>query len=179
MRCGAGAIVCAKGPGKFAAQWALKKLGQVGLRDIKIRTESEHSIVELAQEVKKLRVRKSLLEVAPEADHEAIGGVECLHRVIQDWPKFQVEKNLSVALRTRMATTTWLVRHTNCIIFRFAMNKNFKTAKHFRLHGKNYSSTMVNLYEAVLAPKPEDVSAGRKTSKWDSRWRVGNVDWQN
>ena len=33
--------------------------------------------------------------------------------------------------------------------------------------------TMVNLFETVLARRAEDVLERRKTSKWDSRWRVG------
>ena len=49
VRCGAGTIVEKKGPVKFAAQWALKKLDQFGLSDAKIRTDSERSIVALAQ----------------------------------------------------------------------------------------------------------------------------------
>ena len=31
----------------------------------------------------------------------------------------------------------------------------------------------MNLFETVLARRAEDVLEGRKTSKWDSRWRVG------
>ena len=31
----------------------------------------------------------------------------------------------------------------------------------------------MNLFEMVLARRPEDVVQGRKTSKWESRWRLG------
>jgi hypothetical protein len=71
-----------------------------------------------------------------------------------------------------MATSAWLVRHASWANYRRTMSKAFKTAAHFRVHGKNYSGTLVNLFETALARQAED-SAGRKTSKWDSRWHVG------
>ncbi len=87
--------------------------------------------------------------------------------------KFQVKQNLNVGLITDMATTTLFVRHSSWIIFRFAMNKNFKTAAPFKVHCKNYSGTMLNLIETILARRAEDAPAGRMTSKSDSRRRVG------
>ncbi len=32
---------------------------------------------------------------------------------------------------------------------------------------------MVNLFETVLARRAEEVVAGRPTSKWESRWKMG------
>jgi hypothetical protein len=83
-----------------------------------------------------------------------------------------VEKNLSLILRTGMATTTWLVRRACWLTHKLGMSKIFKTAAHVRVHGKNNIGTLVNLLETVLALRPVDASGGRKKSNWDSRWRV-------
>ena len=73
MRCGAGTVVERKCVTKFAAHWTLKNFEQFGLVDVKIRTDPEHSIVAVAQEIRKLRTQKTLVEATPEADHQAIG----------------------------------------------------------------------------------------------------------
>ncbi len=59
VRCGAGTVVEKKGVTKFAVQWTLKKFKQFGLVDVKIRTDPEHSIVAVAQEIRKLRTHKT------------------------------------------------------------------------------------------------------------------------
>ncbi len=64
-----------KGAGRFPVQWVIKKLEQFGIGEVKIRTDAEHAIVALAREVTKQRQQRTLLETAPEADHQAIGGV--------------------------------------------------------------------------------------------------------
>ncbi len=87
--------------------------------------------------------------------------------------KLQVEKNLDIKLKAEAATATWLGRHASWIIYRFAMSKIKKSTAHFRAHHKNYSGTMVNLFETVLARRAEDVVESRRTSKWESRWKMG------
>ena len=42
LHCGAGTVVERKGATRFAVQWILKKLEQFGLKDIRLRTDSEH-----------------------------------------------------------------------------------------------------------------------------------------
>ena len=119
IRCGAGTVVEKKEITKFAVQWTLKKFEQFGLVDVKIRTDPEHSIVAVVQEIRKLRTQKTLVEATPEADHQAIGGVERFHRTMQDQLralKLQVELNLEISLKADMATTKWLVRHASWII---------------------------------------------------------------
>ena len=176
VRCGAGTVIERKGATRFAVQWILKKLEQFGVKGMKIRTDSEHAIVALAREVKRLHPRDVVLEVAPEADHQAVGGVERFHRILQDQVralKFQAEKNLGLTLKSDAATTKWLVRHASWIIFRFLTSKTLKSTGYYRVYHKNYSGTMVNLFETVLARRAEEVVAGRRTSKWDSRWKMG------
>ena len=158
IRCGAGTVVEKKGVTKFAVQWTLKKLEQFGLVDVKIRTDPEHSIVAVAQEIRKLRTQKTLVEATPEADHQAIGGVERFHRTMQDQLralKLQVELNLEILLKADMATTKWLVRHASWIIFRLAQNTTLKSTAYFRVFNKNYSGTMVNLFEMMLTKSVE------------------------
>ena len=121
---------------------------QFALTNVKLRTDPEHSIMALAQQVRKLREHKTLGETTPEADHEAIGGVERFHRTMQDQLralKMQAETNLQMTLKADMATTKWLVRHASWIIYRFAVNRFYKSTAYFRVHGKNYSGTMVHL----------------------------------
>ena len=96
IRCGAGTVVEKKGVTKFAVQWTLKKFEQFGLVDVRIRTDPEHSIVAFAQEIRQLCAQRTLVEATPEADHQAIGGVERFHRTMQDHLrdlKLQVELN--------------------------------------------------------------------------------------
>jgi hypothetical protein len=59
---------------KFAAQWTSKRINQFDLNDVKISTDSEPSVMALAQEV------ETLLEDASEADHHAIS-VGPFHRM--------------------------------------------------------------------------------------------------
>ena len=149
---------------------------QFALTDVKLRTDPEHSIVALAQQARKLREYKTLIETTPEADHQAIGGFERFHRTMQDQTRAlrrQAEANLQMTLKAEMATTKWLVRHASWIMYRFGINRFYKSTAYFRVHGKNYSGTMVHLSETVLARRAEDVREGRKTSKWNTRWRVG------
>ena len=176
VRSGAGTVVEKKGATRFAVQWTIKKMEQFGLKDVKMRTDAEHAITALAKEIKRQRQGVTNLQVAPEADHQAIGGVERFHRIMQDQMralKMQVETNLGVILKADAATTKWLVRHAAWIIFRFANSKILKSTAYFRVFHKNFSGTLVNLFETVLARKAEDATEGRRTSKWDSRWRIG------
>ena len=53
LHCGAGTVVERKGATRFAVQWILKKLEQFGLKDMRLRTDSEHAIVAVAREVKR------------------------------------------------------------------------------------------------------------------------------
>ena len=176
LKCVASTVVEKKGAVKFAVQWILKKLEQLALTELKIRTDSEHSITALAQQVRRQREQKTLVEQAPEADHQAIGGVERFHRVMQDQLRalrMQADIDLNTTLKAEMATTKWLVRHASWVIFRYFVNRACRSTAYFRVYGKNYSGTMVHLFETVLARRAEDVQQGRRTSKWDSRWRVG------
>ena len=105
-----------------------------------------------------------------------MGGVERFRRILQDQMralKLQTERNLNITMKAEAATTKWLVRHASWIIYRFAVNRFYKSTAYFRVHGKNYSGTMVHLFETVLARRAEDAQEGRKASKWDSRWRIG------
>ena len=130
----------------------------------------------LAREVSKQRPQRTLLETAPEVDHQAIGGVERYHSVMQDQIralKLQVEVDFNMKLNVAVAAAKWLVRHAAWIQHRFSNSSELKTTGFFRVHNKNYAGAIVNLFEMVLARRPEEVSHGRKTSKWDSRWRLG------
>ena len=84
LRVGSGTVVEKKGAGRFPVQWVIKKLEQFGVGDTTIRTDAEHSIVAVAKAVASQRTQRTLLETAPEADHQAIGGVERYHRALQD-----------------------------------------------------------------------------------------------
>ena len=133
-------------------------------------------IVAVAKAVASQRTQRTLLETAPEADHQAIGGVERDHRALQDQVrvlKLQVEADFIVKLSVSMAASKWSVRHAAWILYRFAKSSELKSTGFYRIHNKNYAGAVVNLFEMVLARRPEDVVQGRKTSKWESRWRLG------
>ena len=110
-------------------QWVMK-LGQFGIGEAKIRTDAEHAIVARAREVTKQRQQRTLVETAPEADHQAIRGVERYHRALQDQAralKLQVEVDFNVKLNVAVAAAKWLVRHAAWIQHRFAISSELKT----------------------------------------------------
>lgn len=122
------------------------------MKDVKLHNDSEHAIVAMAHEVKRLREPSTVLEVTPEAGRQAIGGVERFHRILQNQTralKLQTDKKLNIATNAEAATTKWLVRHDSWIIYRFMPNKTLKSTASYRVHHKNYSGTLVNLLEIV------------------------------
>ena len=63
-----------------------------------------------------------MLEEAPIASHQSLGGVERFHRWVQEMlrtHKHQLEMALGIPLEANVGLASFLVRHCSWLIFRF------------------------------------------------------------
>ncbi len=68
----------------------------MGIENWRLRTDPEESMVAVAKQMQHKWMSKMILEKAPVASHQSIGGVERYHRMLQDEVrtiKLECEKN--------------------------------------------------------------------------------------
>ena len=77
-------VVPTKGPEKYPTAWVVKRLQKWGLKNVRLRTDPESSIMALAKAVSATGPDVVLLEAAPVQSHHSIGPVERAHRLLQE-----------------------------------------------------------------------------------------------
>ena len=121
-------------------RWITLKLAEFGLRDVRLRSDLEPSARALAEAVRRRRSEKTILEAAPEASHQAIGGVERFHRTVQDQVralKLEAEEKIHVEIAPDSKAATWIIRHASWLLMRYAENRDLRSTMHFRIKGTN------------------------------------------
>ncbi len=105
-----------KGPDRYAVAWVLKRLQKLGLREIRLRTDPEASIVALAKAVVSTSPFAVKLETTPVQSHQSIGHVQRAHRILQEQiraSKLEIESHVNMKLKLTVPLGSWLVRHAS------------------------------------------------------------------
>ncbi|CAE8735976.1 unnamed protein product [Polarella glacialis] len=104
---GAATVVQTKGPELFAISWLLKWLDQLGLEEVMLRLEPEEALRAVAEKIRAMRQKKTLIQEAPVRSSQSVGGVSRYQRSLE-------------AATPGDAIVTWMVRHAAWMLAMFA-----------------------------------------------------------
>ncbi|CAE8619652.1 unnamed protein product [Polarella glacialis] len=173
---GAATVVQSKGPELYAVSWLVNWLDQLGLEDVTLHIDPEAALRAVAERVRALRQKRTLIQETPVRSPQSIGGVSRYQRSLQEQIRalrLQLEESLNSEIDVEDAIVTWIVRHAAWLLARFAPWRD-GAAPYTRHRGAPYRGKVVEFGEYVLAMNPEGYWRGaQRTSKFDSRWLGG------
>jgi hypothetical protein len=163
-----------KGVHSFVTDWCVKRLDDMQMGDIRLRTDQDSSVRALAQKIKEgRRYNQTLCEESALASHQSLGGAERFHRLIQEQCRVMrttLEENLHLKIAATEGFGSWLVRHASWTLFRFHAPRDTGRTAFTAVRGHPYTGEVVVFGEAVMARRAQDATAGRRTSRWSNRW---------
>ncbi|CAE8585279.1 unnamed protein product, partial [Polarella glacialis] len=173
---GAATVVQSKGPELYAISWLLKLLDQLGLEDVMLHIDPEAALRAVAEKIRAMRQKKTLIQEAPVRSPQSIGGVSRYQRSLQEQIRalrLQLQESLNSEIGVEDAIVTWMVRHAAWLLARFAPWRE-GAAPYTRHRGAPYRGKVVQFGEYALAMNSEGYRRGaQRTSKFDSRWLGG------
>ena len=141
--------------------------GHLG-NEIIIKSDQEHSMVEVLKEVRKTRQSKTILEHSPVAEHEANGTAE---RAVQQHEgttrvmKLAFEERLKCDIPSVHPICTWLVHHAANSLNKFLIGKDGRTA-YERSKKKTYKGELLEFGSCVYCLIPGDPQGGSMEPRW-------------
>ena len=153
-------------------------IDRIGHRKVRLRTDNEPSIMEIAKLVSKKREQETVVETTPRYSSASNGRAE---RTIQTIRKQMVTLKLAAESRYGFKLTAghaawgWLARHAAWLIARYHVKLNRRTA-YSEVFEEEYRGSLVEWGETVLfrRPRPEHRKVGEETlRKGESGWERG------
>ena len=128
----------------------------------------------IAPEIRDERVRSAELQEAPVQAHQALCGIECFHRHMQEFAcmiKANLEAKLGAQLGTELGLVRWLIWHSSLLTHCLHVPHGTGSTAFAAARRHNYDGALVEFGEAVQGRIPQEQSDLHRTSKRRSGWR--------
>lgn len=158
-----------------AASLVVRFLHEAGLHDrLIIRTDSEHSIISVAQQVAKSRVPAiTLLETTTAGSSSSLGSGENWSSAVSGMTRVliqMVKRIYSCEVTTSSPIIAWAVRHSSWLLNRYQPHRRLGGETSFETRqGRPYSGLVVRFSEPVFGRRPYATDQ----PKFQVRWLLG------
>lgn len=149
-------VVPRKGRCSHACNRLETMLDQLGYRRLVLKSEQEAAIIELKEDLKRVREEERTMEESPVQDSQSNGFIE---RAIQEvhgqirTVKSALEARLGQKITSSHLGLPWLVMHSANTLNRYAIGEDGRTA-YYRLKGKRLNQEVVEFGEDVWYMHP-------------------------
>ena len=132
---------------KWVVQRILEDLDHLGHVEMVLKTDGEPALVQLAREIKRLRIQPTLVRHPPAYDPQANGAAE---RAVQEYMgqlrklKIGLEQRIGKKIESTWAILEWLSELALVLLSRYQVGKDGKTS-HRRLMGKECQQAAVEV----------------------------------
>ena len=153
----------------------LNELGLLG--PMRLRVDSEPSIVAVAKQLAARRVGRTILETTPVRSSSSLGAAERRIRSMASQIRTlrsALEETYGIKLGVTQPLFTWLVRHASFLFDRFQPSRRHEQqTPYFRLNQKPYNYPLCQFGSMVMARNPAALELGRAEPRWEKAVWVG------